>query len=302
MPYPIRRFVPGTIHHVTSRTLDEIFLLAPDPEVVEIFGACLAKTAKAHDIDVYSGLCMSDHPHLTLGDRHARLHRFMRDFLSLLARLVNKHLGRRGKFFSERYSAIPILDDEALQEVVQYSLCNPCNANLVERAIEWPGFSTLQQMLSGKSRKYGLVNWTKYHQARHRGQEVSPRDFIEFYELTTTPLPCWAHLSESEQREKLQELVAQGEQKARAIRKAKRKQVMPRRRLLKIRRTDRARNPKRGRRPLCHCSDPVTFFAYREERYTFVHEYRRSSESYRSGNFSTTFPPYAVRPPMLDIT
>jgi REP element-mobilizing transposase RayT len=302
MSSPIRRFVPGTIYHVTSRTFDELFLLAPDPETVQIFGASLAKFAKAHCIQVFSACCMSDHPHLDVCDPNSALNHFMRDFLSQVARLVNKRLGRRGKFFAQRYTATPVLDDKALLEKVQYTLCNPCNANLVDRATDWQGFTTANQMLSGKPQSYGMINWTKYHQARHRGEKVRPDDFVERYELELHPLPCWAHLPVAEQRRRLKALIEAGEQKARSRRRAEHKAVMPRRALRKIRPTDRSRNPKRGRRPLCHTTDPQAFFAYREEYYSFVAVYRQASGRYRSGHPLTRFPPYAIRPPLLDIT
>ncbi len=302
MPSPIRRFAPGTIYHVTSRTFDELFLLAPHPVTNQIFGACLAKTAKAYGMHIYTALAMSSHPHLNIGDPQGLLHLFMRDFLSQLARRVNKHIGRRGKFFAKRYTATPILDDEALLEKTQYSLCNPCNANLVDRAAHWPGFSTLEQMLTGKSQRYGIINWSQYHQARHRGEKVRPADFTEHYELELTPLPCWAHLPEEEQRQKLAALVKAGEDKARTVRRAEGKRVMPRWKLLRIRPTDRTKNPKRSRQPLCHTTDPLSFFAYREERYQYVLQYRSASKLYRRGHLEVTFPRYAVRPPLLDIT
>jgi REP element-mobilizing transposase RayT len=61
MARPLRRFKPGTTWHVSTRTLEEKFLLALTPEVVSAIGAGLAKAASAYFVRVHAICQMEDH-------------------------------------------------------------------------------------------------------------------------------------------------------------------------------------------------------------------------------------------------
>jgi hypothetical protein len=47
-------------------------------------------------------------------------------------------LDRTGKVFRERYDPTQILDEKAMVEKLGYVHADPCNANLVDRAVDWP--------------------------------------------------------------------------------------------------------------------------------------------------------------------
>ncbi|MBA4371068.1 MAG: hypothetical protein C0418_05775 [Coriobacteriaceae bacterium] len=61
MARPLRRYRSGTTWHVTSRTLEERFLLSLDPAVVSALGACLAKAAASYFVQVNSFVQMQNH-------------------------------------------------------------------------------------------------------------------------------------------------------------------------------------------------------------------------------------------------
>lgn len=302
MARPLRRFRSGTTWHISTRTLEERFLLSLDPAVVSAIGACLAKAASAYFVSVHAVVQMGNHLHLVVTLSAPNLHKFMRQFLSQVAYLVNAHLGRTGKVFRERYDANEILDADAMIEKLGYVHANPCNANLVDRAADWPGLTSARAVVTGEAMTFQKVNRTKYQQARHRDSRVRPEDFLESHVLRIEPLPSWANLPPVEQRRLAAETIEQAELAARKQRQAAGKTVMPRSRLRSTNPWDRPSRPKRGRRPLCHTTIPELFFAFREEWWEFRRDYAAASEKYRAGAYATRFPDGSIRPPLLDVS
>jgi REP element-mobilizing transposase RayT len=302
MARPLRRYRPGTTWHVTSRTIEERFLLALEPAVVSAIGACLARAAATYFVHVNAFVQMNNHLHLEVTLTRPNLHHFMRTFLSAVAKVINAHLGRQGKVFGERYSATEILDHDAQVEKLAYINANPCNANLVDRAADWPGLTSARALVTGEPLVFQKVNRTAFDRARRRDPEARPEDFLETHELRLTPLPGWQHLPPEEQRRLAAEAITAAEDAARAKRQAEGKTVMPRHRLLGTKPTDRPRRPKRGKRPLCHTTISELFQAYREEWWLFRQDYGAASEKYRAGSYATRFPDSSIRPPLLDVS
>jgi REP element-mobilizing transposase RayT len=287
---------------VTSCTLEERFLLSLVPEVVSAIGACLAKAASSYFIQVNSFTQMQSHLHLVVTLTLPNLHHFMRSFLSAAAKIINDHLDRQGPVFGERYSPTQILDDDACIEKLAYVNANPCNANLVDRAADWPGLTSARALVTGETLVFQKVDRTAFDRARRRDAQARPEDFLVTHELVVSPLPCWKDLPPEEQRRLAAEAITKAEDAARAKRLAEGKTVMPRHRLMGTRPSERAERPKRGNRPLCHTTIPELFQAYREEWWLFRQDYGAASEKYRAGAYATRFPDGSIRPPLLDVS
>ena len=176
---------------------------------------------------------------------------------------------------------------------------NPCNANLVDHAVDWPGFTTARATLRGEPLVFPAVDYSAYYEACKRDHYVKLEEFVRSWEVPIEPLPCWADLPAEEQQAKAVEAVAAAEQVARAKRQAEHKTVMGVRAVQAVKPTDRPRHSKRSNRPLCHTTDRDLFFAYRNHYYEFQRGYRAASALYRAGHFDTIFPSYSIRPPML---
>src|SRR5690606_28789310 len=94
-----------------------------------------------------------------------------------------------------------------------YSVCNPVEAALVERALDWPGVSSLRPVLEGT----GLTAKRPAHFFRPEGPMpevatltfVRPREFGEISERTWTAL-ITARVKEREQKLRM-ERAARGE-------------------------------------------------------------------------------------------
>ena len=283
MGRPVREIAPGRIYLISTRVEHTLFLLPPTKAITDIVGSCLARALAKYPIEVFAILVMSNHVHILACDPLGILPLFMAFFNGLVARLVNKHLGREGKFWSRRYAAEAVLDDDMLEKLFAYVLCNPCNANLVDRAADWPGLTTVRASLHGEPLVFQSVDYDAYHKARRRDRSVRPQDFIKHWEIHLTPLPCWEDLTPEQQRARAARVIAKGEQEARAMRLHEHKTVMGVRAVQAVKTTDKPRHSKRSPRPLCHTTDSVLFFAFRDHYYEFQREYRESSRLYRAG-------------------
>jgi len=245
---------------------------------------------------------MQNHLHLVVTLSLPNLHFAMRQLLSQIAFAVNQHLGRHGKVFARRYSAEQILDDDALVQKFTYVHCNPCNANLVDKATDWPGLSSAAAVMAGETMTFRKVNWTRYRLAKRRHPDVQPEDYIETHGLELTPLPAWQGLSHEERQKRAIESIRAGEIAAREERHAAGKVVMKRKKLHRIRPSMRPRNPKRSPRPLCHTSCPELRRAFRQEWREFCEAYDEASVAFRDGDLLTRFPAWSIRPPLLDVS
>lgn len=139
-----RRVIPGA-YMVQRRVVHRRFYLQPSPATISIFLYCLAYAAKSTGVELHEFVAMTNHYHVVLSDPRCELPRFEQILNSFLARALNRHHGMRGTFWErEPFSGRYLPTDEDLMERCIYVLTNPCSANLVERASEWKGATSLQ--------------------------------------------------------------------------------------------------------------------------------------------------------------
>ncbi|MEQ8767563.1 MAG: hypothetical protein RL885_26900 [Planctomycetota bacterium] len=135
-----RRIVGGQVWFITRRCLERRYFLRPDPEVVRIFEYCIARAAERTGVRLHAWIQMSNHLHLLVEDVDARLPEFLQIAHWLIARAVNRYLGRRGHFFEAGApDCIPIETFEDVVRVAAYIEANPVSARLVRKAVDWPG-------------------------------------------------------------------------------------------------------------------------------------------------------------------
>lgn len=146
-PRPIH---PGRYHFVTKSVLQRRFLLRPDPETRYVFEYCLAEAAERYGIRVLAWVLMSNHYHAVLFDPNGALPLFLTHFHKMTALMMNQHLGRTGQFWErEQTNVVELVDLESVLEAVVYTLANPVQNHLVERAADWPGFTTIDSHNEG---------------------------------------------------------------------------------------------------------------------------------------------------------
>ncbi len=227
----------------------------------------LARALKAHpDVRLFAAVQMSNHLHLVVEDGGGVLDRFMCLFLGALARAVNTADETSGPVHQRRYSAIEILDDEALLDRIVYTLTNPVAANLVARVEEWPG------LVLGP----GMVESRKVPDARRAR---------EWVELAT---------SRSVDPEEVRARVRQREEALAAARGGR--GVLGRRRVVSMSPFAAPEQPKRSPAPVCHASCGELRRAFLGSWRAFVDAYRRASAAFRGGALDVQFPDWSFRP------
>lgn len=92
-------------------------------------------------VSVHAWVAMSNHLHLVVTDNYGERPRFMELLNTELAKAASALIGRWGGFWDSgrSYSAVDLLDRNAIIDKLAYVLANPVTSRLVRRACRWPG-------------------------------------------------------------------------------------------------------------------------------------------------------------------
>jgi REP element-mobilizing transposase RayT len=294
MSWPLRMLEPRGIYFITARCFQGRLLLRPSTETNEVLGGVLARGARLAGVELFAFAFASNHVHLLLRAPNGNLPRFMQYLLANISKKVGWLVGWRGAFWERRYSAEPVLDDEALFGRVRYILAHGVKEHLVRKCAEWPGLTSLSLMLGAPRRAFRWFNWTRRWTARsnpERLQRLSDR-WAEAEELQLTPLPGWAQTPVSRRRRLVRRAMAAIEHEAAAVKH----RVFGRSGVLAQHPQHRPARPARAPRPPCHTSDRTLRDKFLESYRAFASAFRRASEKWRRGRLDASFPVNAFRP------
>ncbi len=119
MGRPLRRQEPGQLYLVTTRCHQARFFLRPDPQVNAAVLEWLTRAQHHYPaLEILAVCVLSNHLHLVVRDQKGELAAWASYFLGHLAKSINRIRKRRGTCFERRYSAEPILDEEALLQAL----------------------------------------------------------------------------------------------------------------------------------------------------------------------------------------
>ena len=126
MGWPLRMFQEEGYYFVTSRCFQGRLLLRPSAEVNEVVGGVLARAVQrsAGNVRLHAFTFASNHFHLLVWARGAALASFMQYLRANLSKKVGRLVDWSGGFWERRYSAEPVLDDEALVGRLRYVLAH----------------------------------------------------------------------------------------------------------------------------------------------------------------------------------
>ncbi len=300
MGRPLRRHEPGQVYLVTTRCHQARFFLRPDRELNEAVLEWLARAQQRFPRLRILAICvLSNHLHLVVRDEKGGLAAWASYFLCHLARAVNRIRRRRGTCFQRRYSAEPILDDEALIDRLVYVVANPVKAGLCKRARDWLGIVLFAAEGEPQEIPVTWVNRDEYRFARVRARlrgESAPRDdafrvqgslLIGPFAPTDTWRPDGEGVTaaiEARERELVEERRRTG------------RRTLTRKQVLAQSWHAAPRRPQRSPRPLCHTSDAALRERFREGFGEFVSLFREASARLRSGDPNATFPAWCYPP------
>jgi REP element-mobilizing transposase RayT len=299
MGWPLRMFQEEGCYFVTSRCVQGRLLLRPSAEVNEVVGGVLARAVQrsAGTVRLHAFTFASNHFHLLVWARGAALAGFMQYLRANLSRKVGRLVDWSGGFWERRYSAEPVLDDEALVGRLRYVLAHGVKERLVERSAEWPGLTCLPQLLGPARRVFQWFNSTRRWSKRGSeevggGQGRFAQEWAEPVELEVAALPCWEGLGEEERQSAVRRLVEGVEAEARA----RDTPVLGARAVRAQHPHTRPEHLKRSPRPLGHASTRQALKALREQYRAFVAAFREAAARWMRGDFSASFPLFSFPP------
>ena len=147
-----REVIPGRAYLLTRRCVQRQFLLQPDEKAVTIFLYCLGEAARRFDITLFGWLQMSNHEHIALRDNKGNLPEFTAHLHKLVSKALNEHWGRRENLWAaEQPNLVYTVEPHDQFDKLIYLLTNPVSADLVDRAHDWPGASSLALHSSGRA-------------------------------------------------------------------------------------------------------------------------------------------------------
>jgi REP element-mobilizing transposase RayT len=294
------RFIPegGGLVEVTCRTLQSRLLLRPSRVLNELVLGVLGRAQKNHSVRCCNVVFASNHYHLLLWVADAeQLSDFMEYVNSNLAREAGRLVGWRDKFWSRRYQAILISDEESAQVArFRYILAHGVKEGLVSRVRDWPGVHAVRALLYGEPLKGTWYSRTQEYAARQRGEDFPARKYTEDHELFLSPLPCWAHISEEEIRKRIAVLVQEIEEEAATDRALRGIPVLGVEAILRQDPHSLPKSTKKSPAPSFHAATFAALTVLRNAYNCFLEAFRKASETWKVESPTKIFPPGSFPP------
>lgn len=294
MGWPLRRCDPQWIFLLTVRCFQGRPLLRPSAETNDVLGGVLSRAVRQTGVELFAFSFASNHVHLLVRAARGNLPEFMQYFLTNVSKKVAKLVGWRGALWERRYSAEPVLDEEALLERVQYILSHGVKEGLVRTLREWPGLNSLPEMKGDRPRTFRWFSWTR-RWIKRDGSGVADhfdRRVAEAETLTITPLPLTRFARVAAWRRFLRRAIGAIEMRARR----EHPRVLGRAAVLAQDPQHRPDLLKRSPRPWCHTLSARIRHEFREHYRTFRVAFAEASARWRQGDLSAVFPEYAFKP------
>lgn len=278
-----RQVLPGTTYLVTRRCSQRQFLLRPSPVTNQLLGFLLAVAAQRFRIDVHAFCVMSNHLHLVVTDRDARLPAFSQFLDSLVARSMNALLHRWEHFWApSSYSAVALQHPADVVDKVAYLLANPVAAGLVRRGRLWPGLWSAPEQLGSATLEFQRP--TRFF--RKKGKSALP----ERASLQLVAPPGFDSAARFSRAVKLS-LLAHEDLAATDLASQRRGFLGADRVLAQpTLATPSHPAPRRGLNPRVACRDKWRRIQALGQLVQFLHDYRRALAAWRCGSPHVLFP------------
>lgn len=293
------RYVPpNSTVEVTTKTIDDRFLLRPSKELNDVVLGILGKALTKYPVLLHAFVVMSNHIQALLTTPNGRaLAGFMNYVNSNIAREAGRIHNWKARLFARRYRHIVVLDDDAVVDRLRYIMAHGAKEGLVWDPEHWPGASSLPGLVHGETLRGTWYDRAAMSRMRARGKRVEPRRFATTYEVPLAPIPCWRELSADEYRRRCRALLNHvREDLAEKFRREGTRPIGAK----AVKRQDplgRPQRPKRGPAPSCHATSKPARRQYRRELAEFVGAYRAASARFRAGELDVVFPAHSFPPP-----
>ena len=303
---PIRMHFPEGVGSFVTRRIRNSQLAYANPAIQRRVLGALGKYVHKFNVTVYAFCFFGSHDHALYEFDIGTKSPYFRDLGSRTAESIKKNIPGfgGGSVFEKRTSeqAVPP-DADGFLDAVLYILLQPVAAGLCKELSDYPGFSCLPYLISGKPLKVEFINGSAYQRAKAKSKDgkVDPAKFIEEYEITFARIPGYEHMSQEDYgkflidrvNKRRLEIIAEFDKNGY---KWPKKEV-----ICRTRATDCAKNPKKSERggfhPLimCKCCEAVQQFL--KWHFSIVEQYKIASKKYLAGDLTAQFPIGTIKPP-----
>lgn len=147
MPRQARLDVPGTLHHVIIRGIEQRQIV-DDEKDRKNFVNRMGSLALETNTVIYAWALMTNHAHILLRSGPLGLSKYMKRFLTGYAVFYNRRHRRHGHLFQNRFKSIVVEEDSYFQELVRYIHLNPLRARTIDSIAKldryrWCGHSAI---------------------------------------------------------------------------------------------------------------------------------------------------------------
>jgi REP element-mobilizing transposase RayT len=268
MSRPLRWYLPEVVYDVTTRTIQERFLLRPGEAerdlILGVIGRGLELYAR---IMLHAFVYLSNHMHMMLSSPDpTQIAPFIGYVNGHVARLVGKRSGWEGPFWSGRAHVIPILDDESAEGRLRYILSNGVKEGLVARPEQWPGASSTPGLLGEP-----LQGRWPSRPATRASDRRAALTIGRVYDVPLAPLPSWTRMSPVARAERVRAIIDD------IVREHVLLRPEPPLGVDKVKAQDphdRPTEPARSAAPRCHAATPELRQAFRAAYASFRAAYR----------------------------
>ena len=299
---------PNSAYCETQRTVDRQFFFKPDEKVRNIIGACAGRAQKKYPVKIYWLDFNINHkqdgmaPVSDSTEHLENLVRFDQLFNSLVAREINRYLEREGPLFSTRNRTDEAIDDTSLEQQLLYAVTNPVKDGLVDRVSHWKGFSSYEQLATGKVETFTYLDRTAWHRAGGDRGRKSREAFTKTVTVELSPIPAWERLPAHKRQALFRRRVREIEQSCRNEREREGRSALGPTKLAKVDHRDRPQTRKpRTRQPLCHASSVEAANEYKSNWRSFLDRFWYASGMWLKGVRDVEFPAGSFRPPLLQL-
>jgi hypothetical protein len=163
----------------TTRTCNSALWFVNCPELEEAILGYAGRYITRYEVKLYALAIEGSHKHQLNLFPKANRAAYMRDFNSSVARAVRRHQKNYpgGRLFARRYSAEYLIGDEDMEDRFFYIVLQPVNDRLVDDIKDYPGYNCFEDAITGTERKFKVVKWKEYNDARRWRKDVSIEEY-----------------------------------------------------------------------------------------------------------------------------
>ena len=273
-----KQHLPGQVVHLTKRTTQRQFLLVNSRkgEMKNAAGYLYFLACKRHRQEPHAVMVMSNHTHLCQTDASGKRSRFLQEFHSFFAKVVNKFRKRRENLWAPGNGGNTwLLDTGKIADTMLYIWLNPVKAGLVERVDHWDHFQILPKHW-GKTMRFKRPDYFR---------EGDP-DKPEFIEYTPMPPKAFSHLPLEKVITHFETLIREGEKRLLVERRKKKKTIKGMERCYTFNPESRPRKnaPMSTLNPKFSSNEPTFIEAAITGLKSFLRIYKRRMEDLKKGN------------------